>query len=58
MVKGGGHSWKFQKHDFEIVVHVVSHIFSRIWRPHTIKDARGGNAHLPAKSGPKNQKLK
>ena len=36
----------------------MGQLFGWIWRPQTISSARGGHAHFPAKSGPKNQKSK
>ena len=56
--------WKFQKPDFEIAlalkprVHPEGQTYGRVWRPQTIRDARGGHANFFKKKSPKNQKLK
>ena len=58
--KGGGQ--KLRKHNFEIAVDPKGPpselTFWSVWRHKTIRGARVGHTHFPAKSGPKNQNWK
>ena len=49
----GGSPQKMSRQWLAQKIHPVGQFFGWVWRPQTIRGARGGHAHFPAKSDPK-----